>query len=144
MPSIYQLTPPLLAMNALRIESPLSNRAIDYERDSKFFADYPRRHTLLREASIGEFDLDMPAGEFLQVPKLWCLVTQISSGVHAVVPVYRGRKFWSFMKDDAALGMVLCEMARREGMDAQEFMSFERRVIAKNNRMLASGSETIH
>ena len=144
MPSIYQLAPPLFAMNALRLESPLSNRSIDYERDCKFFADYPRRHSLIREAGMGEFDPDMPAGEFLQVPKLWCLVTQIASGVHSVVPVYRGRKFWSFMKDDAALGLVLCEMARREGMDAQEFIAFERNVVAKNNRMLASRSETIH
>lgn len=144
MPSIYQLTPPLLAMNALRIESPLSNRTIDYERDCKFFADYPRRHALIRDSGMGEFDINMPVGEFLQVPTLWCLVTQISSGVHSVVPVYRGRKFWSFIKDDVVLGMVLCEMARREGMDAQEFMAFERRVVGENKELLSSGSETIH
>src|ERR1035437_281265 len=145
MPSIYELSPPLLAMNALRIESPLSNRTIDYERDCKFFADYPSRHALIRDAGIGEFDLDMPIGEFLQVPTLHCLVTRISSGVHSVVPIYRGRKFWQFIKDDATLGLVICEMARREGMDAQEFAAFERRIVAENKQLLcASGSETIH
>lgn len=144
MPSIYQLAPPLLAMNAHRIESPLSNRAIEYERDCKFFADYSHRQTLIREAAIGEFDLDMPPGEWLQVPKLWCLVKQVSSGIHSVVPVYRGRKFWSFIKDDAALGLVLVDMARREGIDAQEWQAFERRVVAKNKQALSSGSETIH
>jgi hypothetical protein len=86
----------------------------------------------------------MPAGEFLQVPKLWCLITQVSLGVHSVMPVYRGRKFWSFMKDDAALGMVLCEMARREGIDVPEFRAFERRVVAKNKQLVSTGSETIH
>ncbi|HMH12100.1 MAG TPA: hypothetical protein VK578_03240 [Edaphobacter sp.] len=121
MPSIYQLTPPLLAMNAHRIESPLSNHPIDYERDAKFFAEYPHRQTLIREAGMGEFDLDMPCDEWLQVPRLWCLVMQVSAGVHSVVPVYRGRKFWSFIKDDAALGIVLTDIARREGIDAQEW-----------------------
>lgn len=144
MPSIYQLTPPLLAMNALRIESPLSNLTLDYERDCKFFADYPSRHALIRDAAIGEFDLDMPVGEFLQVPQLWCLVTRISSGVHSVVPIYRGKKFWQFIKDDAALGLVLCEMARRNGIDDQEFTAFEKRIVAENTQLLASGSGTIH
>jgi hypothetical protein len=144
MPSIYELTPPLLSMKAHRIESPLSNRAIDYERDSKFFSDYPKRQSLIREAGMGEFDLDMPPGEFLQVPTLWVLVTRLSNGVHSIVPVYRGRKFWSFIKDDAALGLVLVDIARREGMDAQEWMAFERRVTAKNRQALASGSGTIH
>ena len=145
MPSIYQLAPPLLAMNALHIESPLSNRTIDYERDCKFFADYPNRHALIRDAAIGEFDLlDMPVGEFLQVPTLWVLVSRIASGVHSVVPIYRGRKFWQFIKDDAALGLVICEMARHEGIDAQEFAAFERRIVAENKQFLASGSGTIH
>jgi hypothetical protein len=144
MPSIYELTPPLLSMKAHRIESPLSNRAIDYERDSKFFSEYPQRQSLIREAGMGEFDLDMPNGEFLQIPTLWVLVTRLSNGVHSIVPVYRGRKFWSFIKDDAALGLVLVDIARREGMDAQEWMAFERRVTAKNRQLLASGSETIH
>jgi hypothetical protein len=144
MPSIYELTPPLLSMKAHRIESPLSNGAIDYERDSKFFSEYPQRQSLIREAGMGEFDLDMPNGEFLQIPKLWCLVTQVSRGIHSIVPVYRGKKFWSFIKDDATLGLVLADIARREGMDAQEWMTFERRVTAKNRQALSSGSETIH
>ena len=50
MPSIYELTPPLLSMKAHRIESPLSNRAIDYERDSKFFSEQGSQHGSKRRA----------------------------------------------------------------------------------------------
>ncbi len=94
---------------------------------------------------MGEFDLTMPNGEWLQVPRLWCLVSRLSSGIHSVVPVYRGRKFWSFIKDDEALALVLVDIARREGIDAQEFAAFERKVVAKNKQALgASGSGIVH
>jgi hypothetical protein len=131
-------------MNAHRIDSPVSNLAIAYEADSKFFRDFANRKMLIRLAFMGEFDIDMPPGEHLQIPQLWTLVTAVSSGIHSVVPLYRGRKFWSFIKDDAAIGMVLIDIARREGIDAEEFRAFERKVIAKNKQVLSSGTRTIH
>lgn len=144
MPSIYQLSPPLLAMKALRIDSSLSNFALAYEADCKFFGDYRERNTLIREAFMNEFDLEMPNGDWLQIPKLWCLVSKASCGIHSVVPIYRGRKFWSFIKDDAALALVLVAIARREGIDAHEFITFEQKVIAKNKQIVASAGGTIH
>ncbi len=142
MPSIYELAPPLLAMKAARIDSAVMNHATAYKADTNFFISHPRCKTNIRPEYKEEFDLVMPVGEWLQIPRLWCLVTQIATGIHSVLPLYRGKQFWSALTDDAATALVMVEMARREGIDQEEFLAFEKRVIAQNTKSLAASQRT--
>ncbi len=136
MPSIYQLQAPLLAMRSARVDSPVSNHK-SYADDKKFFADHPKRRMHIREEVSGEFDLEMPTAEWLQTPRLWNLVVQVAKDVHSVTPIYRGSRFWDLtLRDDDAVAFVLVEMARQEGMNLAEFLSFGERVKAKNRAFI--------
>ena len=136
MPSIYQLQAPLLAMRSARVDSPVSNHK-SYADDKKFFQDHPKRRTYIREELSGEFDLEMPIAEWLQTPRLWNLVVQVAKDVHSVTPIYRGSRFWDVtLRDDDAVAFVLVEMARQEGMNLAEFLSFGERVKAKNRAFI--------
>ena len=136
MPSIYQLQAPLLAMRSARVDSPVSSHK-SYADDAKFFAEHPKRRTLIREEMCGEFDLEMPAAEWLQTPRLWNLVVQVAKGIHSVTPIYRGSRFWDWtLQDDEAVAFVLVEMARQEGINIAEFISFGERVKAKNRAII--------
>jgi len=117
---------------------------MEYERDAKFFSGSPDRRLNIRDAMPEEFDLEMPIGEWLQVPTLWVTVTLVSKGIHSVAPVYRGKQFWSAIKNDESVGLILADMARREGIDAAEFMAFERRIITRNKTTLLGENEIIH
>ncbi len=136
MPSIYQLQAPLLAMRSARVDSPVSNHK-SYADDKKFFQHHPKRRTYIREELSGEFDLEMPIAEWLQTPRLWNLVVQVAKDVHSVTPIYRGSRFWDVtLRDDDAVAFVLVEMARQEGMNLAEFLSFGERVKAKNRAFI--------
>ena len=141
MPSIYELTIPLLAMSACRIESPLEHKAF-YKNDCAFFKANGERRVYLRESAISEFDLEMPTKEWLQVPILWCVVTQVVRGTHMVLPIWRGASFWpAQISDDSTVGLVLMQMQQRQGINLKEWLAFEQRVKADNTKVLTEASK---
>ena len=124
--TLYQLTPPLFALGMLRIDSPASNRRDIYGQDKSFFQLHERRSLYLRAAYVGEFDLELSIVEMLRTPPLHVLVTQLAKGIHQVTPVYRGKSFfYGNDSTDLEILQIVMEMARRNGIDAQEFAAFE-------------------
>jgi hypothetical protein len=142
MPSIYQLTPSLYMINALRIDSAVSNFHEQYGNDCKFFEKHRSRRIHIRQAAPGELDLDMPLGQWLQAPKLWLSITKLSEGIHQATPVYRGKQFWTEPKTDADAALMLIDMGQRQGIDLPEWRAFENRIVAENQvRMVATNKD---
>jgi hypothetical protein len=130
--SIYQLSPPLFALGMLRIDSPSSHQRDIYSTDKEFFALHSRRNLYIRTSYMGEFDQPMEMGEWLRVPRLQVLVTKLATGIHQVVPVYRGKSFF-YGNDttDLEILQILVEMSRRGGIDASEWYLFELGYMAR-------------
>jgi hypothetical protein len=127
---IYQLCPPLFALGALRIDSPASNSREIYEQDKEFFRLHPGRRLYIRKDYIGEFDVEMSAGDWLQLPRLHILVSQLTGGIHLVTPIYRGKAFfYDNVETDAEVSLIVVEIARRNGIDGGEWSTFEAKRI---------------
>lgn len=142
---IYQLSAPLFAMGVLRIDSPTKNNREAYEQDKEFFALHKGRSFYLRGDYRNEFDLGLDTGEWLSLPRLHVLVTQLSSGVHQVTPVYRGKQFfYDNLGSDAEVALVLVEMQRREGMNTAEWQAFEAKWIERQLTSNAPKDEVTH
>jgi hypothetical protein len=124
---IYKLCPPLFTMGVLRCYSPTSKRREHYEEDTAFFKAHPKRRLMIRPAMFSEFDIELQLGDWLSVPHIHLLIVQVSIGVHLAVPVYRGRSFFeATVETDAEVGLILSEMARRNGFDEAEWVAFEK------------------
>ena len=123
---IQKVCPPLFKLSVIRIDSPNSNRGEAYGQDAAFFKANPKRRLYLRDAQYGEFDLELELGDWLSLPKLHVLVAQVSSGVHMITPVYRGKAFFKQdVETDAEVGLILDAMARREGFDIADWLKCE-------------------
>jgi hypothetical protein len=138
--TIYKLSPPLFALGLFRIDSPSSHLTDTYAQDKEFFQLHKRRNLYIRADYNGEFDLLMDIGEWLRVPRLQVLVTQLATGIHQVVPVYRGKSFF-YGNDttDLEILQILIEMSRRNGISAAEWMVFEN----KHNERMKALSQTV-
>lgn len=135
--TLYQLTPPLFALGMLRIDSPSSHNREIYKQDKGFFQLHERRSLYIRAAYVGEFDLELNIGDWLRIPQLQVLVTQLATGIHQITPVYRGKSFfYGNDSTDLEILQIVMEMARRNGIDAQEFAAFEESHL---RRLTASG-----
>jgi hypothetical protein len=136
--TIYQLSPPLFALGLLRIDSPTCHLTDTYSHDKEFFQLHKRRNLYIRADYNGEFDQLMEIGEWLRVPRLQVLVTQLAAGIHQVVPVYRGKSFF-YGNDttDLEILQILIEMSRRNGIGVTEWIAFENQ---HNERMRLSQS----
>ena len=135
--TLYQLTPPLFALGMLRIDSPSSHNREIYKQDKGFFQLHERRSLYIRAAYVGEFDLELNIGDWLRIPQLQVLVTQLAIGIHQVTPIYRGKSFfYGNDSTDLEILQIVMEMARRNGIDAQEFAAFEESHL---RRLTASG-----
>jgi hypothetical protein len=121
-----RLCPPLFAVQALRVDSPTSNRADSYKCDAEFFKKQPERRFNIRPALFNEFDVVETMNEWLQLPPLHVLVTQVVTGVHFVTPTWRGRLFYAEVSTDSELAMILSEMNRRGGIDRAALDTFTR------------------
>jgi hypothetical protein len=114
----FFLVPPFFKLSGLRIDTPARNHADTYSRDAAFFKTNKGRRLLLRTAGPREFDKCTESlGEWLQLPQLHILVTQLSAGVHQVSPVYRGKAFFAEVDTDSEVAMIVAEMYVRGGID---------------------------
>ena len=133
---IYQLCPPSFGLGILRIDSPTKHNREPYEQDKQFFALHKGRSLYLRGDYRNEFDIALETEEWLRLPRLQVLVTQVSIGVHLVTPVYRGKQFfYDNLGSDAEVALVLVEMQRRGGMNAAEWMAFESQWIERQRAL---------
>jgi hypothetical protein len=121
----FRICPPFFSLRGMRVDSPTSNNHDAYERDTTFFKINPHRRSILRPAFIDEFDIDIELGQWIQLPTLHCIVNQLSTGVHLLTPVYRGKPFFREVTTDSEVAMIVAEMASRGGINRPEFEQFE-------------------
>jgi hypothetical protein len=141
----FQFSPPHFKFETVRVDCPTSNRTDIYERDLTFFKSHQNRRLSLRLADKGEFDhAAMTLGEWLQVPQLHVLVTKLSTGVHLVVPVYRGKAFFREVASDAEVSLIVADMAKLEGIDLEEIARYEQSHPELIPATTVVRSETIH
>jgi hypothetical protein len=110
----------------MRVDTPTSNNIQTYDYDAKSFKRNPRRKLIIRPAFFNEFDIEVDLSQWQQLPKLHCLVNQLSIGVHFLTPVYRGAAFFHEVTTDSEVIMIVAEMAKRGGIDVREWEQFER------------------
>jgi hypothetical protein len=114
----FVLCPPFFKLNSMRIDTPARNYGDEYSRDAAFFKANKNRRLVLRTAGPREFDkCTETLGEWLQLPQLHILVTQLTAGVHHVLPVYRGKAFFREVDTDGEVAMIVAEMYVRGGID---------------------------
>ena len=140
----FRLCPPFFKLRGMRVDSPTSNNSDSYKKDSAFFKANPRRRLILRSAFMNEFDIDLELTNWLRLPILHCLVTQLSTGVHLLTPVYRGKAFFGDVTTDTEIAMIVGEMALRGGIDTPEFEAFEVAYNAKLKLTIAPPPEAIN
>jgi hypothetical protein len=134
----FRLCPPFFGLRGMRIDTPASNNAETYEHDLALFRSAPQRRLMLRPAYFNEFDIEVGTiGQWMQLPQLHVLVTQLSIGSHLLTPLYRGKPFFGEVTTDSEVVMIVAEMAQRRGIDKNEFEQFEQ---AHNARIKATDS----
>jgi hypothetical protein len=106
--------------------TPERHRSDIYGADGLFFTAHPDRRMYMRPAFRGEYDLDERETQNVERPMLWVLVSQFTPGFHMVLPVWRGRNFWSGMdcNTDQGVGSVLLTMCLRGGLNLSEWMAY--------------------
>lgn len=138
-------TPTLGTLMVAHYSTPEAHRKDIYEADAGFFAAYPERRVYLRLAFAGEFDI----GEDSNRPLLWIQVTKLSEGFHQILPVWRGRAYWSgkHAGSDEGVAKLLLEFAKRFGMSLGEWQSYifdQRSRKGKITKKSKTKAELIH
>lgn len=125
--------PTIGALMIAHFSTPERHREDIYGADGLFFATYPSRRTYLRPAFPSEFDID----ENVERPMLWVLVSQLSPGFHNIVPVFRGKAFWSGVDvdSDKGVGRVYLQMCLRGGVHLSEWMSYIQDVRTRKSNL---------
>jgi hypothetical protein len=103
---------------------PEKHNPIVYEADGLFFAMHPQRRIYLRESFRNEFDIYTNEDDYERRPKLYVVVMQIWPGHHMILPIWRGRTFWSNVETDKACADVIMQTCERGGLNIAEWMSF--------------------
>jgi hypothetical protein len=141
----YRLCPPFFALRGMRVDSPASNNSETYQQDLAAFKAAPQRRLMLRTAYFNEFDIEVGSvGDWLKLPQLHVLVSQLSIGSHLLTPLYRGKPFFGAVTTDNEVVIIVAEMAKRGGIDRLEFEQFEQ---IHNEEMKTSHSikgEVVH
>ena len=141
----FQFSPPHFKFETIRVDCPTCNRAETYGRDLDFFKANKDRRLSLRIADRNEFDhVIMTVGEWLQLPQLHVLVTKMSTGVHLVTPVYRGKTFFAEVTTDAEVGLIVADMAKLEGIDLLELEQYELTHKEQIAAFTAVSNEIVH
>lgn len=118
--------PTIGTLMVAHFSTPERYRADIYGADGLFFTTHPSRRTYLRPAFPNEFDIDAGGTHDEERPVLWTLVTQSSSGIHMILPVWRGRAFWGGPECDSDEGVAatLLTMCLRGGINIAEWYSY--------------------
>ena len=104
----FRLCPPFFALRGMRIDSPASNHNEAYELDLASFKGAPQRRLMLRPALFNEFDIEIgTVGEWLKLPQLHVLVSQLAIGSHLLTPLYRGKPFFSGVTTDNEVVIIV-------------------------------------
>ena len=145
----FFLVPPFFELNGLRIDTPSDNLTQTYRRDVGFFKANPHRRLMLRTADNREFDkCTETVGQWLQLPHLHVLITQLTKGTHLVSPVYRGKSFFEEVTSDGEIATIVAAMYVRGGIDsvakAQCDSMFNASAKANNELRAQSKNEAIH
>jgi hypothetical protein len=123
----FKLCPPFFGLNGIRYDTPSDNHREFYSLDLADFKKDKHRHLMLRTACFKEFDSEVETiGEWLRRPPLHVLAIQFSIGIHLLVPLYRGSRFWEPVSTDHEVEMILAEMAQRGGINVLEWEKYER------------------
>src|SRR5258708_7025846 len=121
----YRLCPPFFALRGMRIDSPANNNAETYKHDLAFFKAAPQRRLMLRTAYFNEFDIEVGSvGDWLKLPHLHVLVSQLSIGSHLLTPLYRGKPFFGGVTTDNEVVIIVAEMPKRAGTTLHHFQRF--------------------
>lgn len=106
--------------------TPERHRSDIYGADGLFFATHCERRTYLRPAFPNEYDIEDRETVNVERPMLWVLVSQLASGFHMILPVWRGRNFWNGPESstDEGIGRILLQMCLRGGLNVSEWMSY--------------------
>lgn len=137
--TVYQLCPPLFSLGTLRVDSPTSHVREIYEQDKEYFNLHKGRNLYIRGDHRAEFDIEIDVSEWLQIPRLHVLVTQLTTGVHQITPVYRGKQFfYDEVATDSEVALILIEMSRRKGMNVAEWQKFEETWLERQALKLAA------
>ena len=139
--------PPLFLVKLARIDEPARHHTDTYGIDEDFFKKRPKRRTMLRIAAFKEFDgWARTFPEWCRTPKLWVLVTQITPGVHCIVPVYRGEaSFFQAVQDsDENVAYVVSEMFRRLGCQTEAAVACEALSAARASELAQQQQEIVH
>jgi hypothetical protein len=106
--------------------TPERHRKDIYSADGLFFATHSDRRTYLRPAFRNEYDIDERETKNIERPMLWVLVSQLAPGKHMILPVWRGRNFWSDVSEstDEGVAAILLKTCLRGGLSLSEWMSY--------------------
>ena len=134
--------PTIGALMVAHFSTPEGHRKDIYSADGLFFATNPSNRMYLRPAFRNEYDIDTGEGR----PTLWVLVSQLAPGHHMLLPVWRGKAFWSGLETDQAVADVLLQMCLRGGLNLSEWMSyiFDQRARKSNPPKKRRKETTIH
>lgn len=134
--------PTIGALMVAHFSTPERHRKDIYGADSLFFSTNPDNRMYLRPALPNEYDIDIDA----ERPTLWILVSQLAPGHHMILPVWRGKAFWSGLETDQAVGEVLLKMCLRGGLNLSEWMSyvFDQRARKSAEPKKSKSAATIH
>jgi hypothetical protein len=136
--------PTIGTLMAAHYSSPDKHRDDLYEADTQFFSMEPDRRTYLRPAFPLEWDLNEDA----QRPTLWCQVMRLSPGFHQIIPVWRGKAFWSGrdVDSDSGVGIICYACAMREGINLSEWIGYMQdcRVRNADELRLSAKKQVIH
>jgi hypothetical protein len=121
-PPIYST---LLEAGLCRIYTPADAYDPAYTHDIEWFSMHirPKRQSSVRAMIGREFDTLLSPPYFVSSPTLWMWVNELSPGVHAVLPIWRGDKFFrtydfkyadvADVRSDSEIAMLLYECSRR-------------------------------
>lgn len=125
--SNVQHFPTLSQFGLLKIYTTLDWLSLAYKDDVKYFRYKAKgkRTFAVRHKFLDEFESHYR-------PSLWVLVIQIVSGMHAVLPIYRGRpdffrineNNYADVASDAEIFAILEECNRRGGINIAEWNEF--------------------
>lgn len=116
--------PTIGALMIAHFSTPERHREDIYGADGLFFATHPSNRMYLRPSFRNEFDIDEQETDSVERPTLWVLASQLAPGFHMLLPVWRGKAFWSGLETDQAVAEVLLQMCLRGGLNLSEWMSY--------------------
>lgn len=133
--SLKDCVPSMLAMDWIRIDTPNTVRCMFYDCDKREFERLgKKRNWFVRIENPSEFDWCIAISDRLKMPLLRVLVIRVIPGMHIRLPIFRGSTpLDTNVSSDSELGIVLEAMVRKLGMNLDECLAYETKVLMQSN-----------